>query len=178
MSINEQIASLIAAAKAVGLKGQDLADEILVRWSDSVGGQVISIDIDEYGRHKVPGFNYWIFSPAPLLQAANLWANEATAYPAPMTELQIQNIRVNCGVGPDGEEQPAAGLGFSDGTNELPVSYLAGRRWTYEDVVHPAIPGKVSRHWKDNGPFAPKTFRTRFKTLGEATEYFANYTGS
>lgn len=176
MSINEQIAALIEAAKAVGLKAQDLADELMIRWDQATSGLVLSID--EYGRHKVPGFNYWIFSLAPLKQAADLWENGVAQYPAPLTELQIQNIRVNCGAGPHGEKQPAGGLGFSDGTAELPVAYLAARRWTYDDVPDPFIPGKIDRKWTDNGPFAPKTFRTRFETLDDAAAYFANYSGS
>lgn len=175
MSLNQQIADLIATAKSLGLGARDLADELLIRWGGSVPSSVVTVD--EYGRHKVPGFEPWIFSPAPLRKAAELWDAGLAQWPAPLTDLQIENIKLNCGLGDAGEKKPAAFLGFSDGTNELPVSYLGGRRWTYQDVENPVIPGKFDRKWTDNGPWIPKTFRTRFETVDDAAAYFANYSG-
>lgn len=172
MSLNQQIASLIETAKALGLQASDVADEIIVRW----GAEVPAPPLDPAGRWQLPS-GKWIFLPAPLREAAEAWEAGTATWPAPLTELQIGNIRYNCCVDDHGFKQPAGFAGFSDGTTELPVSYLGARYWTYQEVEDPLIPGKVSKVWKDNGAFQPRTDKTRFETYNDAIAYYSNYTG-
>lgn len=148
MSINDQIAQLIAAAKASGLSEQQITDEISVRWDSGADAQ---LKLDKYGRHSIAGSKHLWLSPLPLIAGAKL------------DKLQLVNIQTNVGVDEAGNEVAAFGLGFKDETGgDQAVAYLTARR--HEEGDKPGT---------DNGPFKPRTFRSRFRTMDEAVAYVA-----
>lgn len=148
MSINEQITTLIASARASNLTVDDITDEIRVRWEPSGEAQ---LKIDEYGRHNIAGSKHLFLSPLPILLGMKL------------TDKQLNNILPNCGVDDKGNEVPAAFLGFTDETSgNQQVAYLTARR--YESSLKPGETPPV---------FTPRTFRSRFRTIDEAVQYVA-----
>jgi hypothetical protein len=148
MSINQQIEALIASAKSQQISVDDVTDEIRVRW-DSLSGAALKID--EFGRHSIAGSKHLFLSPLPILLGMKL------------TPLQFANIQPNCGFDEEGNEVPAAFLGFTDETGgNQQVSYLAARQYSLN-----MKPG-------DSTPvFQPRTFRSRFRTIDEAVQYVA-----
>lgn len=148
MNLNQQIDALIALARSQSIGVDDVVDEIRIRWEPQ-GGAVLKID--EYGRHSVAGSKHLFLSPLPILLGMKL------------TDKQLNNILPNCGIDADGNELPAAFLGFTDETSgNQPVAYLTARR--YEAGLKPGETPPV---------FTPRTFRSRFRTIDEAVAYVA-----
>jgi hypothetical protein len=148
MSINEQITALIASARESGYLLDDITDEIRIRWEPAGDTQ---LKLDEYGRHSVAGSKHLWLSPLPILLGMKL------------TDLQLANITANCGVDVTGTEVAAAWLGFKDETSgNQQVAMLTARR--YEKGAKPGESPPV---------FQPRTFRSRFRTIGEAVAYVA-----
>lgn len=148
MNINEQIAALIAAARVVGIQLDDVIEEIRIRWEPSGDTK---LKIDDYGRYSVAGSKHLWESPLPIKLGMKLSA------------LQLRNIMSNCGVDENGEDVPAAFLGFTDETGgNQQVAYLAARK--YELNMKPGETPPV---------FQPRTFRAKFRTMDEAVAYVA-----
>lgn len=150
MNINELIESLIRTAKTAGLSHTAVTDEIVSRWAEPV---TASLQLDEDGRHRVPGSSLLWLTPIPILNGMKL------------TQRQLGNIMANCGVDAQGVEKPAAHLGFDTGTGSAdnpitsPVAWLIARQFWGID------PGKPTP------PLSPVTRRARFRTLSEAAKF-------